>query len=298
MNIMKEFKIELDQWDKSDLLCYITLLLLLFYIDDVWYLEQPIRVLCFLGLFFKKARLNIEFWVAIVSIFAASNLIHWYLIDNHMYLMLYWVLTLLISRIIFAISQSQESSLDILAFNGRWLLVCCMSLAVFWKLFQADYTDGSFFEFTLITDERFKNFASKIGHVDISKLSYNGYVEQNIFMLKELKHVLSSSLQIEKLAKALTWWTIGIEATIAILFLIPDHPSKRRFTMLKHWSLIFFILSTYLIAPVFGFAWLLILMGLACLPQGYGHMRLAYVITLLMTQLYRMPFGDYISYLF
>jgi hypothetical protein len=295
MSIIKNLKIEIDEREKSDLLTFITLLLLLFYIDDVWYLEQPIRVLCFFGLFFKRARLNIEFWVAVVSLFAASNYLHWYTIDNHMYLMLYWTITILLSRVCLELKQDGD---EVLRFNGKWLLGTCMSLAVFWKLYQSNYTDGSFFDFTLLTDDRFRNFASKLGGLDLYKLGQNSYLEQNIFRLPESMFILDSTSKIDTLGTFLTWWTILIEGFIAFLFIMPEKWMNKKLMLLRHWSLILFILSTYLIAPVFGFAWLLIIMALASLPKDYSYTRFAYIITLIFTQLYRMPLGDFLTYFF
>ena len=61
----------------------------------------------------------------------------------------------------------------------------------------------------------------------------------------------------DTLARFMTVWTAGIEACLAALFLLP----LRRAPLLRDLGLLVFCATTYAIAPVSGFGWLLLAMG-------------------------------------
>ena len=56
---------------------------------------------------------------------------------------------------------------------ARWLLAAVFALATLWKLSNVAFVDGSFFEFTLLTDSRFAPVATVIGGVDTHDLDAN-----------------------------------------------------------------------------------------------------------------------------
>ncbi len=65
-------------------------------------------------------------------------------------------------------------------------------------------------------------------------------------------------------------WTLVIESLVAILYLLPTRFSLSRWA---EPALIVFILSTYVLAPVVGFGWVLILLAMASttLPRPIAH---------------------------
>src|SRR5436190_1875544 len=80
------------------------------------------------------------------------------------------------------------------------------------------------------------------------------------------------------LAAALaTWGTLALEAAIAALSLAPL--PGRVAEGLRHAALLAFCLTTYALAPVAGFGWILVALGAAqCRPESQ-RLRAAYVAT-------------------
>jgi len=64
-------------------------------------------------------------------------------------------------------------------------------------------------------------------------------------------------------AHALTWATLAVEGAVAAAMALP----AARFAPLRDASLLLFCAGTYAIAPVAGFGWLLIAMGVAQTPS-------------------------------
>jgi hypothetical protein len=81
---------------------------------------------------------------------------------------------------------------------------------------------------------------------------------------------------LRRLATILTWATIALEAVIAVGFLAPLRPP---WTAVRHLSLLGFCVAAYALAPVSGFAWLLLIMGLAVLQEPAPGVRRAYIAT-------------------
>lgn len=77
------------------------------------------------------------------------------------------------------------------------------------------------------------------------------------------------------MALVLTWWTILIEAVVAVLFLWPEDRGPSRW---RDPALLVFILTTYPVAPVIGFAWVLAAMGTAqSTRRGFPYWPAIYV---------------------
>ena len=67
------------------------------------------------------------------------------------------------------------------------------------------------------------------------------------------------------LAQVATWWTVCLEATVALTFLWPGTGWVAR---QRHLVLAVFCATIYAVAPVVGFGWLLLVMGVAqCEPE-------------------------------
>ena len=100
---------------------------------------------------------------------------------------------------------------------------------------------------------------------------------------------LAGVASVQPLGLFLTWWTVLIEGSLAIAFLVP---STRHTIFVRSLLLLAFLITTYTNAPVIGFGWLLAVMGLAqCEPRARG-MQFAFVIAFLLIWLYNMPLSD------
>ena len=84
----------------------------------------------------------------------------------------------------------------------------------------------------------------------------------------------------------MTAWTIGLEALIGLGFLV-RRPA--RLAGIRDYLLLLFIASTYALAPVVGFGWLLVVMGFAQAEGPIRYLHLLYVAALLVLQLDRLP---------
>jgi len=170
--------------------------------------------------------------------------------------------------------------------GSRFLVAFAFLLAVLWKAaLSPDYMDGRFFRITLLTDERFASVSMLIGGLTKQELKEN---RTYLIPLPEGAELLEPPRLIEPpalriFAAAATWGALLAEAAVAVLFLIPG---KKRVERGRHVALILFCLITYPFAPVAGFGWLLLLMGLAqCRPEQRA-LKAVYIVCYFLVLLF------------
>jgi hypothetical protein len=150
------------------------------------------------------------------------------------------------------------------------------AFAVIWKvLLSPDFVDGRFFRVTLLTDPRFGDAARLIGGLSAEQLAAN---REALQLLPDGAELLDSPTIVEPprlraLATASTWGIVLLESAVAALMLLPLASTA---APLRHASLLLFCGVTYLFAPVAGFGWLLLAMGVAQLPPSEVGWRRAY----------------------
>lgn len=287
----------IDRWcpgttdgDRTELVANLTLILLLLHTPGFWYVQSPVAVLSICGLIYRPVRRSPKFWLIVTAFLAVGLILNWFSMDNHKYLEAYWTLALC------GVCSLPESEREqTLARNGRWLLALCMSFAVFWKLNSASYLSSSFFEFTLLTDGRFEHFASWFGQVPRHELIHNRETVQAMVMgyvdgINLDKEALQTSRSIRMLAQCMTWWTLAIEGSLAVLFWLP---AKARLAVARDTLLLLFAVTTYLVANVQGFGWLLMILGISqCRRKG---LTLLYFATFLLIEVYNIPSGEVVT---
>ena len=264
-----------------ELVALMTWGLLLLYGGLSWYVRLPIALLSVGGILFKSLRCHPRMWFLAGITMLIGVFLNWESADNHKYLLAYWSLALYIS---FKSSDPKAK----MALNGKLLIGCCFLFATIWKLRMGDFMDGTFFEYTFLADERFEALAKWVGGLEA------GEIAENARLLSDLKSpapqaneaYLLNSPALEKTALVMTWWTILIEGLIAVAFLLPTRPLALR---LRNYCLILFVLSTYLMAPVIGFGWVLLIMALAQTDAKQASLRLLYITTFMLLILYQSP---------
>ena len=274
--------------DTLDLLPLLTVLLLLLSPLGVWYVHTPLVLLCVIGVSYRKVLRTSAFWYVAATLLGTAIYFHWESADNHKYLICYWCLALCCAYSIPSAHQKPA-----LALSSRLLIGLCMAFATLWKLLSDSYLDGSFFEYTLMVDGRFEYVARALGNVSASVLTDNRQLS-DLLTHGYLRGIdldlvaLSGTPQLDVLATVVTWWTITIEFAIALLFLLPDHriTSAGRNTLL-----LLFGVTTYSVATIKGFGWVLMLLGMAQCEQKQWRWRLAYLAVFLLIQAYSIPFG-------
>jgi hypothetical protein len=102
--------------------------------------------------------------------------------------------------------------------------------------------------------------------------------------------VLPGIARAREIALVMTWWDFSIQFAIGLLLLW-----RRTFTdQLGHVLLLLFIFTTYLPAPVFGFGWILSIMGLTLAKDQFPRISAVYMISFVAILLYQAPWRDWV----
>jgi len=218
-------------------------------------------------------------WVAAAAFIGLRLVADWPLADNHIYLLGYWCLGASLAL------RAPDPRAD-LARSSRLLLGLAFAFAVLWKgLLSPDYVDGRFFRVTLLADDRFADAAQLIGGLSEDQLLEN---RAALTPLPEGAELLDPPRVTEPpglraMASAFTWGGLILEAMLAVVML---WPLGHRITWARHALLLAFCWVTYAFAPVAGFGWLLLIMGLAQTERAQRGLRMTYVATFFLVLLY------------
>jgi len=264
----------------------LTIVLLLTAAPEQWYLQGPLVALFALGVVRRRWLAKPAFWYVVATLLGTTVYLNWESSDNHKYLFVYWCLALC-----GAFSLPGEQQMAALATSSRWLIGLCMLLAVAWKLAMPDYRDGSFFQFSLLADERLAHFTSAVAVLSPQALMDNRLLEA---LLREGHLVgatvhsvaLTSSPAVARIAWAMTAWTVLIEGLLALVFLLPDRCGT---AAVRNPLLLTFAVTTYLLAPVRGFGWMLMLLGAAQCEERDRAFRPLYLAAIVLIQIYTLP---------
>lgn len=254
---------------RFDLVASMTLVLLIFFVNAIWYMQIGVLSLSVLAVLYRPLMRSALFWFAITFVLAVGHYATWFSIDNHKYLITYWCFALALARL-------ADDPERFTAFNARVLIGLAFSFAVLWKLISVDYLNGAFFESILVQDMRFYGVTEVLGGASAAGL------KANIQRLIDLKNfadpgvgvAMNTGGGVPLLAQLMTWWTIGIEALVAVCFLWPKDRGPSRW---RDPALLAFLLTTYLVAPVVGFAWVLTAMATAqCSTRPFRYWPVLY----------------------
>lgn len=270
-----------------DLAAGMTLVLLLLYSSSYWYVKIPVTLLGVGGLLFPSLRRLPQLWFLAAVIVLLGALSGWSVVDNHKYLTGYWCLALYFS---FQTRNSEEA----LATNARLLVGGGFACAVLWKLITPDFLDGSTFHYLLLIDNRLVRIATLLGQISGADVLHNRMAVSALTdpasRLTEV--VLRDSDGLRMLATALTWGGLVLEGFVALAFLAPG---RTRISRYRDLTLLLFLVSTYLLAPVIGFGWLLCIMGFSQARGRRGTLRLLYLATFVLLRLYEAPWTDVLT---
>lgn len=228
-------------------------------------------------------------WGILTILTGSRVLFDWPLPDNHAYLLSYWCLAITVSCCV----EDRDRGL---AVQGRWLIAAVFGFATLWKLVLApDFVDGTFFRVTLLTDPRFEAMTRLIGGLSIEEINAARAALSRHSDGGTLDSVAAAmpSAWMKGLAFAITGWTLAIEFALCVAFLWRRGvgPSKYRDALL-----ILFCATTYAVATVDGFGWLLIAMGVAQSEFERPRIRAAYLATFALIFFYReVPWLTYLA---
>ncbi len=182
----------------------------------------PIYALATLGLVVPRWGADPRLWLLLTALLTTSVAINWFPLDNHQFLFVYIALLLFIVHHV----ESPSRQKTILAEGSRLLLGAVMALAVLWKVLTPDYLDGRFFHFTILVHEALQTIPTTAGDLATDVAATNQeqlqWLHHSYLSTDRVTEVhLEGTATTAWLAQVLTWWTIGIEALIALLFLWP-----------------------------------------------------------------------------
>jgi hypothetical protein len=257
---------DLHDWE---ILLRLTLIDLLLRPIGPWGIRPFILVLAASGLIFPKILRTPITWLSLSILLAALIIADWPMPDNHIYLLAYWCLCLFLTLI----SPHKELTLTK---GSRLLIAFAFLFAMLWKaLLAPDFLDGRFFRVTLLSDERFQDSVLFLGGLNRGDLKHNRrYLEPlppGAELLNPPKLIEPPAFRM--FATVATWGTLVFEAIIAIFFLIP----AEKLYWPRHVMLLLFCVVTYSFAPVAGFGWLLLVMGMALCRSEHPVLKAIYV---------------------
>ena len=263
-----------------DLALRLTLLDLLLRPIGTWQIRPALLVLAGAGLLVPGWLRRPALWLVLAGLTAVRSIIDWPLADNHAYLISYWCLAIALSLIV-------RDTDGCLAFNGRLLIGLVFAFAVLWKLvLSPDFLDGTFLRVTMLQDPRFEDWTRVSTGISIDQLE----AHRNALD----RHLDAPPFQVEPgpalptrfiwVAEAATIWTAAIELAVAASFL---WWRAGLLSGLRHALLIVFCVTTYAVATVEGFGWLLIAMGVAQCDAHRFRTRLFYLASFALILVYR-----------
>ena len=251
-----------------------------------WLVRPAILAVAVLVLIFPRLLRSSRMWGALAALTAIRIAGDWPLADNHIYLLGYWLLAI-------ALSLRAADALATLTFTSRWLVGLAFAFAVLWKaVLSPDFVDGRFFRVTLLTDPRFGAAAQLIGGLSQGELDAN---REALALLPEGAELLDAPVvhepvRLRMLATASTFGILALEAAVSLLMLAPATRASVRW---RHAVLLLFCGITYAFAPVAGFGWLLLVMGLAQVESRQIWFGRAYIAAFVVVIFYdELPWAD------
>ena len=256
---------------------------------DHW-LFRIVSGICFLIFALRPSSLRRpQFWLALALAGTITIILTWEQVDNHKYLLVYWTWVLFIVHLFNQPDQQKR----ILLFNARFFLCLIFLAASAQKLSSPSYRSGEMFEHYLYVDPRFAAFGKLIG---IHPAVGDAVTRQMHFLRSPFADVdgndihISGSDRARIAAVAMTWWDLGLQFTMGALLLF----RKPRSDEIAHVLLLFFIFTTYIPAPVFGFGWILAIMGFTLARDKFPKIAAAYILSFFAILLYQLPWRDWV----
>jgi hypothetical protein len=275
--------------DRFTVISVLTLLLVLLHSDDAWYIRVPAAIFALAGFFVPNLIRNASFWLLLSLLSMLGNALNWQRADNHKYLIAYWCLAV-------GLSMLTRDPVENMGRSARLLIGAAFSFAVFWKLVSRDFLDGSFFETSLLFDDRFAYVGRVLGGM-IQPVQASNVVAQRALLAYDSTldvAALQYTAGIQILARFFTWWGLITETLVALAFLAPG---GRLFRIPRDYFLLTFLFSTYAIASVIGFGWVLATMGYAQAREAPRSVARLYVLAVVVMQAYKLPWRLIFGYL-
>jgi hypothetical protein len=236
-----------------------------------WRLRPLGVTLAALGSFLPRWHRSPWLWAALAALAGTRVVLDWPMADNHAYLLCWWCVAIVV-----ALSGRAGDAERVLALDARLLVGLVFAGATLWKVALApDFLDGRVLRVTLVTDTRFARVATAIAGLQPDELAgLRAYVSQHVDGPPVGVDPPAQPARFRRVAAVATAWTVAVEAAVALGFLAPVGWRVSRW---RDGCLLAFAVTTYPVAPVAGFGWLLVAQGFAQAERRWA--RSAYVAT-------------------
>lgn len=214
-------------------------------------------------------RRNPWFWLSVSAVWLTRMYLQFHHYEDHCFFVAYWCGAL-------GLVQLGQGSEFVMRRSAALLIGTCFGFGFIWKVISPEFYDGSLFHFKLLFDYRFAEMVSQpIGGLSSLANGSNLDAYHAIRNLDPSGNQIAVSIpnRVTLLAHGMTYWTILIEGLLAAAFLFSGPIAKKSRDLL----LMFFMLTTYLIVPVMGFASIFTTLGIA--QTRSDRIRLGYLIT-------------------
>lgn len=249
-----------------------TLMTAAFYFSDLWFITLPLWSLVLAALLFDEDLVlnRWEFWTLVSAVMAVGITQMWIPEGNDYFLIFY--LTLI------ALQGSHAAApMAVIALNARHLVGIVFSLAFFWKLVSESFRSGAFFTFDLLFEDRLGPLT-----LYLAGLPRPAFLENRAALVQlDLTEgfTVNANPVVTSIAQVLTWTTIIVEISVAIVFLIP----LKQFRYLRDPALLLFCAGAYLVMPVPSFGMCLATLGFAQTP--YRVYKTLYLVAYILMPL-------------
>lgn len=275
--------------DLVQTIALLTLVLTVSFGFDHWLFRTVSRI-CLLGfVLYPRCLRHWGFWLALALAGTIATIVDWERIDNHKYLLDYWLWILAIVHL-FADSPQQRRMIHL---NARFFLCLIFLAASVQKLTSPSYRSGEMFEHYLYVDSRFTAFGKLAG---IDPAVAEAVKKRMMFLRSPFAEVrdnvlgIPASQRAREMALVMTWWDVSLQFLIGILLFF----GQRRTDRIAHVLLLFFIFTTYLPAPVYGFGWILAIMGFTLAKEKFPALAAVYILGFLAILIYQVPWRDWV----
>jgi hypothetical protein len=274
---------------KADSVAYLTLFLAVIFGFSSWYFALAAQLALLVVLLVPSTAKRPALWGLLAIMATITVVLERDLADNHKYLLCYWLWVMCVAHI----PGQREQRDEIIGFNARFFLIFIFLGAALQKFLSSSYMSGAMFELELLLDGRFQAFAqltgidAALGHDSVRRLLLlsNPYVQ-----VLDNKILLASDDRVHFVASLITLYDFYVQVAIGVLLLFRRAIADVAANVL----LLFFIVTTYVPAPVLGFGFTLAILGFALVKERSQFFSAAYLLSMAAVLFYQIPWRDWV----
>ena len=232
-----------------------------------------------LGVVFPRLLRSSLFWWSSLGLMLLFHGMKWFWVYNHKILFTDWVLAC-------ALAVSRPHTIEILEKSARWLVGLCFVAACGWKLYGAQFFDGSYVHYLMLCNVHFTWLTGALSGLPPSSLTCEATLRLlEVGALSQEVVPLPTNDWVANVALFGSFYTIAIEGLVGVLFLL----GERLAPWWRHGALWLFIVTVYPIANVPAFALVLLNLSLADVREDEFRLRVGTLVMMAFSVFSFMP---------